>query len=159
MDTNDLQKTFEKFQAEVAEARKHFQEHGQKMFKKTFKQFFENNPAVTAVKWTQYTPYFNDGDPCKFRVCDPTFTNAPEDELDNVNAWGDYEGENESVWAADSYGIKELNDDGFNVDDAKLLGEMICSTEMEDIMENLFGDHVQVTATREGFNVDDYEHD
>ena len=159
MATNDLQKTFEKFQREVAEARKRFQEKKQKMFKETFKQFFENNPAVTAVKWTQYTPFYNDGDPCKFRVNDPIFTNASEDDMDNVSVWGEYEGENESVWVAYFYEIKKLNVDGLNVADAELLIEMMCSTKMEDIVENLFGDHVQVTATREGFDVHDYDHD
>ncbi len=158
MATNDLQKTFEKFQREVAEARKRFQEQGQRMFKEIFKQFFENNPAVTAVKWTQYTPFYNDGDPCEFRVNDPTFTNASEDDMDNVSVWGEYEGSNEFVWA-ESYGISRLNVDGLNVADAELLSEMMCSPKMEDIMENLFGDHVQVTATREGFDVHDYDHD
>ena len=27
-----------------------------------------DNPAVAGVRWTQYTPYFNDGDPCTFSV-------------------------------------------------------------------------------------------
>lgn len=25
-------------------------------------------PEVTAIRWKQYTPYFNDGEPCVFRV-------------------------------------------------------------------------------------------
>ena len=33
-----------------------------------FKAFFAQYPEVTAVGWTQYTPHFNDGDPCVFRV-------------------------------------------------------------------------------------------
>jgi hypothetical protein len=36
---------------------------------------------------------------------------------------------------------------------------MICSSEMEDVMKAMFGDHVKVVATREGFDVDDYDHD
>lgn len=31
---------------------------------------------VTGIAWTQYTPYFNDGDPCIFRASDPSFSFA-----------------------------------------------------------------------------------
>jgi hypothetical protein len=36
---------------------------------------------------------------------------------------------------------------------------MIGSSEMEDIMLEMFGDHVKVVATRNGFDVEDYDHD
>lgn len=36
---------------------------------------------------------------------------------------------------------------------------MINSSEMKDIFLAMFGDHVKVTATREGFDVEDYDHD
>lgn len=46
-----------------------------KVLGKTFIQevaapFFAEFPEITAVIWTQYTPYFNDGDPCEFYVND-----------------------------------------------------------------------------------------
>ena len=46
--------------------------------------------------------------------------------------------------------------------DAKSCNEfssMICSPAMEDVMLEMFGDHVKIIATREGFEVDDYDHD
>jgi hypothetical protein len=36
-----------------------------------FKGLFELHPDVAAIRWRQYTPYFNDGEPCTFNVCDP----------------------------------------------------------------------------------------
>lgn len=41
-------------------------------------------PGVTAVSWTQYTPYFNDGDPCEFSVNWPgiQFGLDPDDDED-----------------------------------------------------------------------------
>lgn len=33
-----------------------------------FKSFFERFPEVYCVCWTQYSPYFNDGEPCRFGV-------------------------------------------------------------------------------------------
>lgn len=33
-----------------------------------------SHEEVTGIAWTQYTPYFNDGDPCIFRASDPSFS-------------------------------------------------------------------------------------
>lgn len=37
-------------------------------FTPAFQEFFEKYPQIQYVYWTQYTPYFNDGDPCEFGV-------------------------------------------------------------------------------------------
>jgi hypothetical protein len=34
-------------------------------------EFFARNPSVTAIRWTQYTPYWQDGDTCSFSANDP----------------------------------------------------------------------------------------
>jgi hypothetical protein len=166
----------EKFDNMIAEQKKikeEFQSAGQAITKEAFKEFFDLNPGITAVIWTQYTPYFNDGDACEFRVNDPTFTNASEDELENVN-WGEYEGKDKSVWACEGAisrvlsGHHEwhkelaeqiLNAGGVDVASCDVVESMFASSEMEDIFETLFGDHVKITATRKGFDIDEYEHD
>lgn len=35
---------------------------------RAFREFFETNPDIVALRWHQYTPYFNDGDACVFEV-------------------------------------------------------------------------------------------
>lgn len=168
-----LQSRFDALIEEQRALRAKFQTEAQAMFKETMKEFFDKNPGITALKWTQYTPYFNDGDACVFRVNDVTFTNAPEDKLDNVTAWGEYEGEDESVWVTQnvahvlSSGSKYYMNKaakiraagGIDEDSCNLIDKMIQSDEMEEIMKEMFGDHVQITATRDGFDVDEYEHD
>lgn len=168
-----LQSRFDALIEEQRALKAKFQTEAQEMFKETMKEFFDKNPGITALKWTQYTPYFNDGDACVFGVNDVYFTNAPEDELENITAWGEYEGEDESVWVAEnlSYvlnsGSKYYQEEaakiraagGFDEDSCSLINKMIQSNEMEEIMEEMFGDHVVITATRDGFDVDDYEHD
>lgn len=168
-----LQSRFDDLIAEQQALRAKFQTEAQAMFKDTMKEFFDKNPGITALKWTQYTPYFNDGDTCEFRVNDVYFTNAPADELDNISAWGEYEGEDDSVWVTHNIvyvlnsGRKYYEDEvakilaagGVDVDSCNLIDKMIQSSEMEEIMKEMFGDHVAVTATRDGFDVNDYEHD
>jgi len=167
-----LQTEFNKLIKDQEELRKQFQERAQSLFKNITKEFFNKNPGITGVVWTQYTPYFNDGDTCEFSVNDCTFTNAPVDELDDVR-WGDYNGETEGVWAtenvphvlnSDSQYYKEMRElimskGGIDAESCQLLSDAICSGEMEDVMRAMFGDHVKVIATREGFDVDDYDHD
>lgn len=47
------------------------EENGQKMILDGFRNFFAKYPMVEKVSWTQYTPYFNDGDACVFGVNEP----------------------------------------------------------------------------------------
>lgn len=158
---SDLQTAFDKLIQEQRELQKKFQTTAQALFKETTKEFFEKNPNVTAIVWAQYTPYFNDGDTCEFGVYDATFTNAPDPE--NIR-WGEYEGDHEIAsdgseiftWEG-GYGgetPKKLNRKSCNS-----FNNMICSSEMEDVMKAMFGDHVKVIATREGFQVEEHEHD
>lgn len=166
-----LQSRFDALIEEQRALKAKFQTEAQAMFKETMKEFFDKNPGITALKWTQYTPYFNDGDACVFRVNDVYFTNAPEDELGYVNAWGEYEGEDESVWVASNIthtlsskyyedeAAKILAAGGVDEDSCNFISFIISSNEMEEIMQEMFGDHAQVTATRDGFDVNEYEHD
>jgi hypothetical protein len=130
------------------------------MFKESLKSFFELNPGINALRWTQYTPYFNDGDACVFGVNDVYFTNAKGEQLNDVNSWGwgEYEGDDEDVWA-ESYMTYLSGKQGVNAASCEFLSSMINSSEMVDIMEQMFGDHVCVTVTREGIDVEEYDHD
>jgi hypothetical protein len=167
-----LQTAFDQLISDQAELKRKFQEQAQSLFKDITKEFFEKNPGVTGVIWTQYTPYFNDGDTCVFSVGDLTFTNAPADELSDIR-WGEYEGETEGVWAADNIGyVLESDRDyyqntktavlaagGVDATSCTLFAKAVNSSEMEDVMQAMFGDHVKVIATREGFEVEEYDHD
>lgn len=155
---SNLQERFNQLIEAQQELKKKFQTEAQDMFKEVTKEFFEKNPAITAVVWTQYTPYFNDGDPCVFRVGDVIFTNAPDDELENVSPWGEYEGDLEDVWV-ETYLTQLPNDSGIDLESCDLISDMIGSRDMEDIMLAMFGDHAKVTATKNGFDVDEYHHD
>ena len=166
-----LQSRFDALIEEQRALKAKFQTEAQAMFKETMKEFFDKNPGISALKWSQFTPYFNDGDACEFNVNDVYFTNASPEELDNVNHYGVYEGEDETVWvvpsmkytlsskyhAEDAAKIRAAG--GVDVDSCQLIDKMIQSSEMEDIMMEMFGDHVIITATRDGFDVNDYEHD
>lgn len=161
-----IQEEFDRLVEEQQELTKRFQSKAQELFKETTKVFFEKNPAVTAVVWTQYTPYFNDGDTCVFSVNDPYFTNANGDQMEDLTSWGEYEGEDEQVWSESAWGFKyekerhpEKDFSGIDMESVNKFSELIQSGDMDSVMQAMFGDHVRVTATRDGFDVQDYDHD
>ena len=52
-------------------------------FKDVIAAIFEANPTLKTIAWKQYTPSFNDGDPCTFRM------NLDDLYLNGVNSYGD----------------------------------------------------------------------
>lgn len=59
---------------EFLQAKEEYQNKVSKIGKATlteeFKKLFEDVPELESLKWTQYTPHFNDGDACVFGVHD-----------------------------------------------------------------------------------------
>jgi hypothetical protein len=45
---------------------------------------------VKGIAWTQYTPYFNDGEPCEFRVGEPCFSIEGVETAEDEEYWAEY---------------------------------------------------------------------
>lgn len=139
---------------------KKLHDEGEEAVKELFKEFFDKHPEVEDVHWRQYTPYFNDGDPCYFSVHEMNLTlNAPvedseEDPGDEDEEDEDYDDDYEEE--ADGWSLRNSEDPK-----EKQLGEDMGVLEdiPDDVLEYVFGDHVSITATREGFSVNEYDHD
>jgi hypothetical protein len=129
---------------------------GQENLKEVFKIFWEANPNVNVVCWSQYTPYYMDGEKCVFRINDIMISNLNDKSQFNLLNWGEYDGDDESVWVTDSWGEKSSY---FDAAMANQLDNFIHSSAMEEILNSLFGDHCIVFATREGFYSEQYDHD
>lgn len=79
----ELSKTIEAAKAEMAaEARRLIQGAANDMF--------DAAPEIETVFWTQYTPYFSDGEACYFIVNDIYFTLIMDSELDDIYDEGSY---------------------------------------------------------------------
>jgi hypothetical protein len=104
-------------------------------FPAILRPLFESNPVVESISWTQYTPYFNDGDECTFGV---------NMELD-IN----------------EKSIYDYDDDGY--ESMKSIQKQF-RTVLEELPDqfylDLFGDHAQITIYADGrIVVDEYDHD
>lgn len=125
--------------------------------------------SVKAIRWEQYTPYFNDGDICEFSVYDAEIKLADGDEdtgerddgflstysvelrggpVEKYSSEiGNWEPTGKVFERHPAHGpLEELN---------KLTG----SGAFDNALEDLFGDHARVLVKRDGIEVESYEHD
>ncbi len=132
-----------------AEYNKKVAELGKKAINEVIQAFFKANPKIKAIQWEQYTPYFNDGDTCSFGVCEIKVSFDGEEFYDQYD----------SKDALEAAGIPKADQSKFWDRMAKLDSKF---SSVEDIMEDAFGDHVQVTVTNDEnltVTIEEYEHD
>lgn len=140
-----------------------------------------DNPKIEKIYWTQYTPYFNDGDPCIFGVNEIKFkvTGAESDESDEDYDDEDYEEIEDrpwfSIWLSrynrrtpnEEYDYNLKTDYHWETDFLNREEYLACykianflsSEAGEKLLLAAFDDHVQVTVSPEGLAVLEYEHD
>lgn len=140
-------------QEKLEQTRKEMQEEFKRNLEDMFKEFFEHVPVVKKISWTQYTPYFNDGDPCVFRVYGPEFLSIWADG-DHNDFDGDIDGEDGEFYGEDVAHQEEVN---IYKDRIQGLNSLINSS--EEFFLELFGDGSAVTVSRDGITVEEYEHD
>ncbi|GAA0853261.1 hypothetical protein ACFQVD_26850 [Streptosporangium amethystogenes subsp. fukuiense] len=136
-----------------------------------------NDPSIVEFGWTQYTPHFNDGDPCEFGVGYPWFrtvenvADAPADEdgeYDDEDTWQMELSSNETLgtrprtWDSESRDYRYDDYTGPDVaryDRCLALHRAMDSEEFDEVLLAAFGDHAQVTVKKDGIKVDFYDHE
>lgn len=141
----------------ITELRAEALKESKKLFAGYSKQLFDRYPFVTAVGWTQYTPYFNDGDPCTFRsnASYPAFRSIGDVRNEDLYEYDDFPHESSEFWnSKGKYGDKDPSYIEAEEEFTRFLSQFD-----NDIYEQMFGDHVQCTLTAEGVEVEEYDHD
>lgn len=134
-----------------------------------------HDPLITEVGWYQYTPYFNDGEPCEFSVHtiwfrttqDPQKAASDEDEEDEEEELWQLELDYHPVlahreWSHEhrSYVNRPLSPEVRETSlRCQALHDALDGGEFEDVILETFGDHAMVTAKPTGFTIDFYQHD
>jgi hypothetical protein len=174
---------------QVKELQVKIKKEGQFALTDAFADFFNAYPIATKIVWSQCTPYFNDGDTCRFSVHEFELKVNPNLLSDDVKKFYSSEDEDDHNHGEScfSYALKSientpenrkklLSQDSWNkerydgvtlrdltkeeknmLEDFKEL-ESSCH-QIPEILETILGDHVIVTATKEGFKISDYDHE
>lgn len=187
---------FEKITSKIAEKnaelealkKKHMEEL-QGDFNEIIKLFFDECPRVQAVLWTQYTPYFNDGEECIFSVNEPYFVVEGFDREDLLDPY-EYEDDDykklpvptTSSWKEDIIRDKAAIANPTATDWAKKYypeciakfeeleveypgyGEKVKAfanllSSNEDVLREVYGEHSVVYLTPTEVIVEEYSHD
>jgi len=140
-------KTFDELNKEMEVFKKEFQEKGKVLFNEILKSVWEEIPEINSFGWTQYTPYFNDGDECVFSVNEVSVVNGDR-EYDDADEWTN------GFWKR--YDWREENREW----EIKQQLDKFIQTAPEDVLREIYGDHVEVIVFRDGTSeVEEYEHD
>ena len=127
------------------------------VFDAEMKRLFQGIGELISITWTQYTPYFNDGDTCTFSShhCDFGWTGEIEGQEIEVPIY------ESAKYAVELSGVDEETHDRIMARAKAIENEVgsILRVFDDDDMENLFGDHAEVTVTVDGSSSDYYEHD
>lgn len=113
--------------------RENYKTELKKVFQEGAQKLFDDLPELESFSWTQYTPYFNDGDPCEFDV----HTSWPRLEFSDTI----------SRVAIDDRKVKHF------------VTKFLDSIDQSYYLD-MFGDHVEVTVYRNGnLKIEEYDHD
>jgi hypothetical protein len=137
-------------------------EQGKEVFLEAAKQIFQTNPNLEYFSWNQYTPYFNDGDECRFSVNYDWVsikTTNMEDGARDLRICDQY------AWLNPGYKMKpRLESYGVSSYEelqqiAKSIQEVMKIFDYDDY-EMMFDDHKTVTVYSDGtVEVEEYEHE
>lgn len=133
---------------------------------KVFKELFVKHPDVKGVAWSQWAPYFNDGEACTFSVHDPSAT--LEEVTDEIAAslnicYGvscDYDEETKE--GARWYGGDVDDDHTFTEEETAKLDAFLKdfnTLKIEDLFERAFGGDSTILVTPNGIVIGQAEHD
>lgn len=152
---------------EFKSKKKEFQEKMQTEFKKSVAEYFKKYPIVEGIVWSQYTPYFNDGDECVFRVGDPNLVLKEE-------AYEAFPEDQKEFFYQEDYHFKKLDLDNkglvgisisYRAKDSEFIKDTnevfsLWNSDIDDIFKAMFDDHVCVYLKNNGeVVVQDIDHD
>ncbi len=114
---------------------------------------------VEAVRWSQYTPYFNDGDVCEFSAngARVLLSGQDEDTEDDSDYGGNFASEYDLFDSRDYTNHTVVGAKPAYLP-VKSLSDALESGAFDNALIEAFGDHATVTVRPTGITVDYYEH-
>ena len=145
MATNTAKKKFLAFKKQYEDARKAMVAQTNDALREMVKEIFDEFPKMQSFGWHQYTPYFNDGDVCEFSV------NNYSDSI-RINGVSEYDDDNEEIEGNE---MTEKEREAA----AKVVSTILENFD-DEMMKDLYGDHVSVTINRDGTaKTEEYDHE
>jgi len=150
-------------QSQISDIKREVLNLSSDIFEEFYKYIFQEYPTLESFGWTQYTPYFNDGDATIFSV-----------HTDYISVNGEYV--DDTNWAPEVNVInwgnwnRELKVYEGRVEEPNPNYDPVLTSASNEITNFLgkfdndfyltkFGDHASITVTKDGVDISDYDHD
>lgn len=130
------------------------------------------DPNIHSFGWTQYTPYFNDGETCYFGVHEPWVRTAKDTAGEQDEGYADYSERHtvgygkhptlgEGPWYRAEPRQRTGVAPGYEQTAARVqaLADAMGDGSLNTVLMALFGDHAEVTVRKDRIVVDEYSHD
>lgn len=178
-----IKSRLDEIQKQIDKLEKQAHKESSKLISKGFKTIFKKYPELKSFSWTQYTPYFNDGDECVFSAhTDYISINGSEqdescyelrqflDTLHNPKKEINRLKKKIEEYAANKYSYDFLEDEIERIEKGSIeetrnklamledISQILSSID-DDCYKSIFGDHVRVTVTKDGWSTESYEHE
>ena len=151
----------------ITEAKKDLEKRTEAAIKEAIQELFNKHPILKSFGWKQYAPYFNDGEPCYFSLSHYHFSLNKTDKqaLEALKKYIEKENLESFSKNKDLY-FEEYNDvfSGYTkqqppfLKDIKILYSLL--QDHEDVLEKVFGTDMNITCTRKGFTLTEFnDHD
>lgn len=126
-----------------------------------------SDDTIVEFGWRQYTPYFNDGDPCEFGVHGCWVKTV--DDGEDLDEWELEMGSThpslgkrayEYNYASERYEERGYEGtDEARYDRCLALAQAVEGGSFENVLLEAFGDHAYVVVRRDGIKIEYYDHD
>jgi hypothetical protein len=127
-----------------------------------------DDPTIIEFGWEQYTPHFNDGDACIFSVHYPiwfrTTADKDVDDLYSLDIDENHPSLGKMSYTYDAHTHKRIGKTYEGPDEARFnrcseLQTALLSGEFDDVLQNAFGDHAEITVRKDYISIESCSHD
>lgn len=136
---------------------------GNQLIDEEFSKFFAACKPVEAIWWQQYTPYFNDGESCRFAVYQFAYAlvGVTEKTIDKLypNHGGMFDERNDRIFFNESSAVLVALQETWSHEQLKAWKRITSLQNDSDLMEYRFGDHVEIYAYPDAFDIADLDHE
>ena len=87
MNLEQLKQNFKTLNDRIADAMAQMKSDSQSLIEQAAQELFRAAPEINHIYWIQYTPYFNDGEPCSFSRHDIYYVLTGDTEVDGEGSY------------------------------------------------------------------------
>jgi hypothetical protein len=157
MNTDDIKQ-------KLAALKEDYKKTAEAMFHEGVKELFELHPSLDSFGFTAYSPYFNDGEECRFSAhTDYPYINGYNDDEGSMEKYFEPREGDSNIWKkigrwdySNGYNNRVWVDGDAELDAMVKDVKEFLSSFNDDVWQDLIGNHVIVRISKDGIETEEY---